>query len=296
MKDAVARIEVFFAALGPSDLTRLGDFYTPDAYFKDPFNEVRGVAAIQGIFHHMFDALDTPRFVITSRMVDGDQCFLVWEFRFAFKSFRKGVPQVVRGGETILPSVLNTTGGNAIVDWVLLELRDSQAPSLILSTRAALLQRDGDVVDIDGVSAVTFSMPAGSYDVAVRHRNHLGVMTQQAISLGTFPTSIDLRTSATSLYSVGSAAEKTLGSVQLLWAGNTHIDAELKYTGQANDRDPILVRLSGSAPNNTYTGYVQEDVNLDGVVKYTGARNDRDPILVNIGGVLPTTQRAEQLP
>ncbi|HQV39408.1 MAG: hypothetical protein IPO60_16840 [Flavobacteriales bacterium] len=200
------------------------------------------------------------------------------------------------GGETILPSVLNTTGGNAIVDWVLLELRDSQAPSLILSTRAALLQRDGDVVDIDGVSAVTFSMPAGSYDVAVRHRNHLGVMTQQAISLGTFPTSIDLRTSATSLYSVGSAAEKTLGSVQLLWAGNTHIDAELKYTGQANDRDPILVRLSGSAPNNTYTGYVQEDVNLDGVVKYTGARNDRDPILVNIGGVLPTTQRAEQLP
>ncbi|MBK7285605.1 MAG: hypothetical protein IPI95_00015 [Flavobacteriales bacterium] len=139
-------------------------------------------------------------------------------------------------------------------------------------------------------------MPAGSYDVAVRHRNHLGVMTQQAISLGTFPTSIDLRTSATSLYSVGSAAEKTLGSVQLLWAGNTHIDAELKYTGQANDRDPILVRLSGSAPNNTYTGYVQEDVNLDGVVKYTGARNDRDPILVNIGGVLPTTQLAEQLP
>ncbi len=102
MKDAVARIEVFFAALGPSDLTRLGDFYTPDAYFKDPFNEVRGVAAIQGIFHHMFDALDTPRFVITSRMVDGDQCFLVWEFRFAFKSFRKGVPQVVRGGSHLV--------------------------------------------------------------------------------------------------------------------------------------------------------------------------------------------------
>jgi hypothetical protein len=75
---------------GPADLTRLGDFYTPDAYFKDPFNEVRGVAAIQGIFRHMFDALDTPRFVITSRVVDGDQCFLVWEFRFAFKSLSQG--------------------------------------------------------------------------------------------------------------------------------------------------------------------------------------------------------------
>ena len=102
MKDAVARIEVFFAALGPSDLTRLGDFYTPDAYFKDPFNEVRGVAAIEGIFRHMFDALDTPRFVITSRVVDGDQCFLVWEFRFAFKNFRKGEQQVVHGGSHLV--------------------------------------------------------------------------------------------------------------------------------------------------------------------------------------------------
>ena len=102
MKDAVARIEVFFAALGPTDLVRLGDFYTTDAYFKDPFNEVRGVAAIEGIFRHMFDTLDTPRFVITRRVVDGDQCFLVWEFRFAFKSFRKRVPQVVHGGSHLV--------------------------------------------------------------------------------------------------------------------------------------------------------------------------------------------------
>ena len=102
MKDAAARIEVFFAALGPSDLTRLGDFYTPDAYFKDPFNEVRGVCAIESIFRHMFDTLDTPHFVITRRMVDGDQCFLVWEFRFAFKSFHKGAQQVVHGGSHLL--------------------------------------------------------------------------------------------------------------------------------------------------------------------------------------------------
>jgi len=102
MKDAVARIEVFFAALGPSDLSRLGDFYTSDAYFKDPFNEVRGVCAIEGIFRHMFDTLDTPRFVITRRVVDGDQCFLVWEFRFAFKRFHKGVQQVVHGGSHLL--------------------------------------------------------------------------------------------------------------------------------------------------------------------------------------------------
>lgn len=102
MKDAVARIEIFFSALGPSDLARLGDFYTPDAYFKDPFNEVRGVAAIEGIFRHMFDALDAPRFVITRRVVDADQCFLVWEFRFGFRNFQKGVEQVVHGGSHLV--------------------------------------------------------------------------------------------------------------------------------------------------------------------------------------------------
>ncbi|MCA0211969.1 MAG: nuclear transport factor 2 family protein [Proteobacteria bacterium] len=104
MKDAVARIEGFFAALGPLDLARLSDFYTPDAYFKDPFNEVRGVPAIEGIFRHMFDALQAPRFVITSRLVDGDQCFLVWEFRFAFRNFHKEVEQVVHGGSHLLLS------------------------------------------------------------------------------------------------------------------------------------------------------------------------------------------------
>jgi len=98
MKEAVTRIEGLFAALTPADVARLGDFYTPDAYFKDPFNEVRGVPAIQAIFRHMFDALDAPRFVITARVVDGDQCFVVWEFRFAFRNFHKGVEQVVRGG------------------------------------------------------------------------------------------------------------------------------------------------------------------------------------------------------
>ena len=102
MKDAVARIEVFFSTLGPSDLTRLEDFYTPDAYFKDPFNEVRGVAAIRGIFQHMFEALHAPRFVITSRVVEGEQCFLVWEFRFGFRNFHKGVEQVVHGGSHLI--------------------------------------------------------------------------------------------------------------------------------------------------------------------------------------------------
>ena len=81
-RQAVARIAHFFEALQPADVARMGDFYTAQAYFKDPFNEVRGLAGVQGIFRHMFVALDKPHFVVTGQLVDGAQCFLTWNFVF----------------------------------------------------------------------------------------------------------------------------------------------------------------------------------------------------------------------
>lgn len=97
VNDAVARIERFFASISPQDVERLGEFYTADAWFKDPFNEVRGVPEIQRIFRHMYVALHEPRFVITGRIVEGAQCFLSWEFRFRFRRFDTRTEQVVRG-------------------------------------------------------------------------------------------------------------------------------------------------------------------------------------------------------
>jgi hypothetical protein len=45
----------------------------------------------------MFVALDSPRFVVTNQMTQGPQCFLTWEFRFAFRNFKKGQEQVILG-------------------------------------------------------------------------------------------------------------------------------------------------------------------------------------------------------
>ena len=96
------------------------------------------------------------------------------------------------GGEAIdlnlYPDLLGVPEdpGDAIVDWVFLSLR-VQMPNqtfMTAATRSALLQRDGDIVDVDGVSAVVFANLAdGDYFVEVRHRNHLGVMTALARSL-----------------------------------------------------------------------------------------------------------------
>ncbi|MBK9175957.1 MAG: hypothetical protein IPM46_06370 [Flavobacteriales bacterium] len=198
------------------------------------------------------------------------------------------------GAEQIGQGVLAVTGSNAIVDYVVVEARNSTPPHAVLATRTALLQRDGDVVGMDGSSPVLLQVAPGNYRLAIRHRNHLGVMTGNALPLGTNPLSVDLRAGETATY--GTGARKNEDGTWKLWAGNALRDNKLQYVGDGNDRDPILVVIGGNVPTATVSGYYLEDVNLSGVVKYTGASNDRDPILVNIGGSVPTATRAEQLP
>jgi steroid Delta-isomerase len=97
-RQAVARVAAFFEGLKPADVARMGEFYTQDAYFKDPFNEVHGIPEVQRIFRHMYEVLDGPRFVIHEQIIDGAQCFLTWDFEFRFKRFDKTTLQTVRGG------------------------------------------------------------------------------------------------------------------------------------------------------------------------------------------------------
>lgn len=200
----------------------------------------------------------------------------------------------VTGPTMFSPGLLAITGANAIVDWVLVELRQNNSPYTVLEARAGLLQRDGDIVATDGSSPLGFCPDAGTYRVAVRHRNHLGVMSGAGIALSSSATVVNFTLSGTSTY--GTNALKGIGSVMALWAGNVWLDNALRYTGEQNDRDPILTMVGGSVPTATAFGYHAADVNLDGTVKYTGEGNDRDPILTNIGGSVPTNTRTEQLP
>ncbi|HLO95651.1 MAG TPA: nuclear transport factor 2 family protein, partial [Burkholderiaceae bacterium] len=66
-----ARLVQAYEALSPATLPALMQRYDEAARFKDPFNEVQGVPAIQAIFAHMFEALEQPRFVVTGRVVQG---------------------------------------------------------------------------------------------------------------------------------------------------------------------------------------------------------------------------------
>ncbi|MCA3251589.1 MAG: nuclear transport factor 2 family protein [Pseudomonadota bacterium] len=90
---ALERIRVYFERLAREDLARIGEIYTDDARFKDPFNEVAGTDAIARIFEHMFATLERPRFVVHEVVADGVQVFLTWDFLFD----RDGRPWQVRG-------------------------------------------------------------------------------------------------------------------------------------------------------------------------------------------------------
>jgi len=93
----VQRVIDAFERLAPADLARLDALYASDARFKDPFNEVQGVAAIRAVFEHMFVALEAPRFEIRDVVVQGDQCFLTWDFVFRLRRWRRG-EQRIHGG------------------------------------------------------------------------------------------------------------------------------------------------------------------------------------------------------
>ncbi|MBP6390878.1 MAG: hypothetical protein KA352_08280 [Flavobacteriales bacterium] len=201
-------------------------------------------------------------------------------------------------GGSVLPAVIAAGGNDAIVDWVLLELRDPTALSTVVSSRSALVQSDGDVVELDGVSPVAFSVPFGNYHLAIRHRNHLGIMKDAAIPLSAAPATVDFTTAATICY--GTNARKNIAGVvpvEVLWAGDVNFNKQLKYAGSANDRDPLLTAIGGTVPTNTLNGqYRKEDINMNGQVKYAGSANDRDILLQNIGGSVPTAVRNAQLP
>ena len=93
----LARVVRFYETLSPESLATMGDIYVPDARFKDPFNEVQGLAAIEAIFSHMYRQVHAPRFCVTGRMGAEDEAWLAWEFSFRFRGWKESETQLIRG-------------------------------------------------------------------------------------------------------------------------------------------------------------------------------------------------------
>ncbi|RAM65286.1 isomerase [Herbaspirillum rubrisubalbicans] len=82
------RLLQWYGTLDRASLERIGEFYSPEALFKDPFNDIKGIRSIRAIFEHMFEATDAPRFIILERMEQGQQAFATWRFEFGLRGRR----------------------------------------------------------------------------------------------------------------------------------------------------------------------------------------------------------------
>lgn len=94
---ATAKLVAYFQGITRERVSELRELYSANASFKDPFNEVIGIDAIERIFEHMFESLHEPRFVVTQVVQQGQTCFLTWDFVFRFKRFDTTTVQAVRG-------------------------------------------------------------------------------------------------------------------------------------------------------------------------------------------------------
>ena len=205
------------------------------------------------------------------------------------------------GIEQVQAATLITTGANAIVDWVLVELRDATDPTVVIETKAGLIQRDGDIVAPDGIADLNFNSADGNYYIAIRHRNHLGAMTATAQTMnGTIPTTVDFTVSPMATYQL-SDAKGTTHARQMLsdgamvfWAGNysniNNTGDRIIYQGVNSDIDDVFLKVI-THPSNTQflpvfivqPTYDRADGNMDGRIILQGMGADQDQTFISVG-------------
>ena len=96
--DALVR---YFETLTPQSVAELPRYYAADCRFRDPFNDVHGLPALAAIFHHMFERLDAPRFIVRERVVEAPRLLLTWDFEFRFRGWRPQLMQHIHGSSLI---------------------------------------------------------------------------------------------------------------------------------------------------------------------------------------------------
>jgi len=165
----------------------------------------------------------------------------------------------------------------AAIDTVTIELRDQTDPSLVFSQRQGMIMGDGTVMNVDASSDFRIGgFSTDNHHVAIRHRNHLAVMTAVAPLISTTGSAYDFTTASSQAYGVNPMTDLG-GGIFGLWGG----DGDQNGTTSASDFSSVWLPQNGVP-----TGYHQGDYNLDGDVTAF------DFILV----WLPSNGRSSQVP
>lgn len=91
-RDPDQRIRDYIAAfetLTPETLPELIRMCAWDVHFRDPFNDVHGVAQFRRVFEKMFEDVAEPRFAVTDWARSGCNAYLRWTMSFRPKRGRE---------------------------------------------------------------------------------------------------------------------------------------------------------------------------------------------------------------
>jgi hypothetical protein len=196
--------------------------------------------------------------------------------------------------------VFSQSGDDAIVDWVLVELRPASDMTAITATRAGLLQRDGDIVDLDGESALEFeSIPSDKYYLAIKHRNHLGVMSKYALSPEILENLVDFTNPNFETYDKGivnginysglAQNQNLKAGYACMWGGDLNSDGKVKYENPNDDTNQLINDVKNHPLNtdlnitfNNAYGYFSSDFDMNGKVKYSNPNDDTNYMFAQI--------------
>ncbi|GAB5526555.1 MAG: hypothetical protein Roseis2KO_44270 [Roseivirga sp.] len=164
------------------------------------------------------------------------------------------------------------TGGTAgsipanAVDWVLVELREAASAAAALSTTkvgsaAGFLMNDGTIKATDGNSNLTVSLSGNTgsdFFVVIYHRNHLPVMSANAISESSSAYTVDFTSTSANTYQGTASLASLSGSKFGMLAGDADGDGDVDATDLTTWRNQNGITFSYNNTNG--------DFNLDGVI------------------------------
>ena len=203
------------------------------------------------------------------------------------------------GGESVATGFFTQTTASTtdVLDWVLLELHDATTPATVITKRAAFIREDGRIVDLDGISDVSFrTIPDANYFLVIRHRNHLAIRSAtvraltstmgvpvpavynfnsaqsqayQNPAITTNAAMVDLTGGAFGMIggnANGSAGTPTIGNATVRGNGGTN--------GLVNDYVYLTTTVLAGSVNTPITNvYNNADLNIDGTVRANGGTN-----------------------
>ncbi len=160
-------------------------------------------------------------------------------------------------------SVVSNMPTSIVVDWVLVELRDTTFASLatsetIIGVQAALLLNNGNVVGMDGTNALQFTSITitNNLFVVIYHRNHLGILSADPLVLDNGVYSVDFTTDGATTYGSPSGIKEINTGIWGMAGGNFDGNGIVDI----NDK---TIGWDLQAGND---GYFNGDFNLDGSV------------------------------